>query len=150
RPTSSSRAPQARAVKDRMTPSVRFFGFIRQLMLDRTLTLSSIVLLAAALPGCSRDPLVSVELINRTGGACDRAYGGLKGTTPLFNANVPNGDSSITGGFPYPMPATATLRWSQNKVEHTATVDVPPQPPQRASSLHYLFVILPDGRAKAA
>ena len=62
--------------------------------------LASIALIPVALAftGCGGDPLVSVELWNRTGGACDSTYVELRGTFHLFNTNVPNDDSGITGG----------------------------------------------------
>ncbi len=123
------------------------------LTIHSRLTAPSMVLVpvALALTGCARDPLVGVELLNRTGGACDSAYLELNGDQHLFNANVPNGNFSIGGGFPYPMPATATLRWkTEDKIEHSATIDVPAQPRESARFLDYVFVILPKGRAKAA
>ncbi len=124
-----------------------------QFTIHSKLTVASMVLIPVvfALIGCGGDPLVSVDLLNRTGGACDSAYIELNGKHHLFNTNVPNDDSSISGGFPYPMPATATLRWkTEDKIEHSATIDIPAQPRERTRYLDYVFVIFPEGRASAA
>jgi len=66
-------------------------------------------------------------------------------------ANVPNGNASITGGWPYPMPAEATLRWeTESQTQYIAAVTIPSPPNGQARSLKYMFVLLPEGRANVA
>jgi hypothetical protein len=103
------------------------------------------------LTGCGRQPLISVNLLNRTGGACQSASVDFNGKSEDLNANVPNGDASISGGWPYPMPRTATLRWvTEDRTPYSATLTVPPAPPGHADFLDYEFVLLPRGRANVA
>jgi hypothetical protein len=57
----------------------------------------------------------------------------------------------IGGGWPYPMPPTATLRWvTEDGRSHSATVNIPRPRSTWVDFLQYSFVLLPDGRANAA
>lgn len=103
------------------------------------------------LGGCAREPLVSVELLNRAGGACESVNIDFNGKSEELKGNVPNGNSSITGGWPYPMPASVTLRWvTEDQSRYSATLAIPLPPKARARFLDYEFVILPGGRANVA
>jgi hypothetical protein len=123
------------------------------LKIGRAPALPMLLLFSSGLPllGCARHPLVSINLMNRTGGACEKAEIELNGKSYLLSASVPNGNASISGGWPYPMPASAKLRWkAENKMEYSATVDIRSPSHERARLLEYEVVILPEGRSNAA
>jgi hypothetical protein len=99
--------------------------------------------------GCIRsDPYVSIKMMNRTGGACEGVSLELNGSKTDFGLWVPNGNSGISGGWPYPMPPKATIYWiTQDQTSHSATLNLP-KLPKVGEFLDYEFVILPCGRAK--
>jgi hypothetical protein len=103
------------------------------------------------LGGCRRAPLVSVELLNRTGAACLDVTIILNGNSHGLGWCAPNSNSSITGGWPYPMPANAEIRWvTEDNTRYSAKLVLPPASARRADFLDYTFVILPNGRADVA
>jgi len=105
--------------------------------------------LGFSLAGCaSEPPLITVGLFNRTGGACQSVKLELNGKTEELNGNVPNGNSTMTEDWPYPMPTNVMLRWvTENQSLHSATLALPKPSVSRPEFLDYDFVILPDGRA---
>lgn len=108
-----------------------------------------LIAFALLLAGCAGKPLVSVGLFNRTGGACRSVDIEFNGHLEDLGGNVPNGNSGITGGWPYPMPTNATLRWvTEDQNRYAAALTLPKPSVSRAEFLDYDFVILPDGRAK--
>jgi hypothetical protein len=122
---------------------------------DRLSKLSALAvsqgLLLLMLAGCTGSPLVTVTLLNRTGGACQSVQIDLNGKSEALAGNVANGNADITGGWPYPMPSKATLRWvTDNATSCSATLNIPAPSPARADFLNYEFVLLPAGRAKVA
>ncbi len=96
----------------------------------------------------SEPPLITVGLFNRTGGACQSVKLELNGKSEELSANVPNGHSTMTEDWPYPMPTNVTVRWvTDNQSRYSATLALPKPPSSRAEFLDYDFVILPGGRA---
>jgi hypothetical protein len=107
-------------------------------------------ILGFALVGCaSEPPLTTVELFNRTGGACKSVKIELNGESKELKGNVPNGNSSETADYwPYPMPTNVTLRWvTEDQSQYSAALTLPKPPAARSEFLDYDFVILPNGRA---
>lgn len=113
--------------------------------------IASQALLLPMLSGCMGQPLITVTLLNRTGGACQSVHIDLNGKSEALAGNVANGNADITGGWPYPMPSKATLRWvTESATSYSATVNIPSPSPARSDLLDYEFVLLPAGRANVA
>lgn len=98
--------------------------------------------------GCMGTPLVSVALMNRTGGGCEKVSLDLNGNVTDLSGHVPNGNSSISGGWPYPMPPKATIHWiTEDQKSYSATLNLP-KLSKTGEFLDYEFAILPNGLAK--
>lgn len=112
------------------------------------------LLAMAACVGCGRpsQPLVSVGLHQRTGQHCADFSIELNGRKNcVFGGELGvNGNSSVTGGWPYPMPAEVTLQWTtEDNKHHVVKQALPAIPAGRADFLDYEIVLLPEGRANA-